>query len=184
MAECNIVEIIKDGQPVEPGKIGEVVITSLNNYEMPLIRYSIGDLAVQLDDSAPCSCGQGLPKIGTIQGRTQATIIGTKNQYLPGSFFARLFADSSVTIKHFQVIQNNFGEIDLNIVKASLYNDEALQKILTIIRRFLGEDLKINVHFVDKIALGKTGKMQHSISNLELDFDKAEFVGEKNNDQK
>ena len=45
VAEGYIVEILRDGEPARPGEIGEVVITDLNNYCMPFIRYRIGDLA-------------------------------------------------------------------------------------------------------------------------------------------
>ena len=32
-----------DGNPVKPGETGEIVVTDLDNYGMPLIRYRIGD---------------------------------------------------------------------------------------------------------------------------------------------
>jgi len=176
VAECNIIEIIKDGRPAMPGEIGEVVITELNNYDLPLIRYKLGDLAMQLDNSQPCLCGRGLPRIGTIQGRAQATIVGTSRQFIPGTFFARLFADHSYAVKQFQVVQNKFGEVDLNIVKANLFTDEVLAMILKTMKKFMGEDLVIHVNFVDQIALGRTGKMQHSVSHLNLDFDHANIL--------
>ena len=50
VAESYIVEILKDGAPAKPGEWGEVVITDLNNFCAPLIRYRVGDLAVAMDD--------------------------------------------------------------------------------------------------------------------------------------
>ena len=46
-AENMIVEIldIQTNQPVEPGKPGLVVITDLNNFSMPRLRYKLGDVA-------------------------------------------------------------------------------------------------------------------------------------------
>src|SRR5262249_13372679 len=38
VAEAYIVEVLRDGQPVAPGEVGEVVITDLNNFCMPFIR--------------------------------------------------------------------------------------------------------------------------------------------------
>ena len=57
MDESYIVELLVDGRPARPGEIGEVVITDLNNFSVPLIRYRIGDLAVASEATSPCPCG-------------------------------------------------------------------------------------------------------------------------------
>ncbi|MFA6322252.1 MAG: glycosyltransferase [Candidatus Buchananbacteria bacterium] len=180
VAECNIIEIIKDGRPALPGEIGEVVVTELNNFDLPLIRYKLGDLAMQIDNSQTCSCGRGLPRLGAIQGRAQATIVGTSRQFIPGTFFARLFADHSYAVKQFQVVQDKFGEVTINIVKANLFTDEVLSQILKTMKKFMGEDLVIHINYVDQIALGRTGKMQHSVSHLDLNFDHANILDHNN----
>lgn len=169
VAECNIVEVIKsNGSPAKPGETGMAVITDLNNYAMPLIRYQLGDLIVQRDKNEVCSCGRGLPLIGAIEGRPQATIIGVNNQYLPGSFFARYFGELDGKIKQFQVVQHKFGEIDLKLVKANLYTDVVLDNIIATIKNHLGVGIKINVEFADSIPLGKNGKRHHSLSYLDI----------------
>ena len=58
VAESYIVEVLKDGRPALPGEIGEVVITDLNNFCMPFIRYRVGDLAEAMDNTKPCSWHQ------------------------------------------------------------------------------------------------------------------------------
>jgi phenylacetate-CoA ligase len=68
VAENYIVEILRDGRPAAPGELGEVVITDLNNYCMPFIRYRIGDLAVAMDPRDQCPCGRGLPRVGSSRG--------------------------------------------------------------------------------------------------------------------
>jgi phenylacetate-CoA ligase len=168
VAENYIVEILKDGMPVEPGQMGEVVITDLNNYCTPFIRYRIGDLAIAMDKK--CSCGRGLPLIGEIKGRIQAIIIGTKKQYLPGTFFAHFLKDYDYAIRQFQVIQTQLGSITLKIIKGSRYTDAVLNEVLKTLKHYLGNDMIIDVEFVDKIPLGKTGKHHHSISKLNIDF--------------
>jgi len=168
VAEGTIIEIIKEGQIAKPGEVGEVVVTDLSNYAMPLIRYQIGDLAVQIDNSQPCPCGRGLPRIGQIWGRIQATIIGTRNQMIPGTFFARLFADYDYAVKRFQVVQEEFGSVTLKIVKASQFTNDVIEHAERQMKKHMGEDLKINVEFVDEVALGRTGKRQHSVSKLDV----------------
>ncbi|TFG81265.1 MAG: phenylacetate--CoA ligase family protein, partial [Chromatiales bacterium] len=66
-AENLIVEILDaDGKFCAPGETGEVVLTTLHNFAMPLIRYRLGDYAEFGD---PCPCGRGLPVLRRIHGR-------------------------------------------------------------------------------------------------------------------
>ncbi|MEQ1866465.1 MAG: hypothetical protein ABL996_17640, partial [Micropepsaceae bacterium] len=49
-ASSCIVEILDgEGQPVEPGQTGEVVVSPLNNRAMPLLRYCTGDRGAWID---------------------------------------------------------------------------------------------------------------------------------------
>ena len=169
VAESYIVEIIKNGRPAKPGEVGEVLVTDLNNRCMPFLRYRLGDLAKPAASST-CSCGRGLPLIGEIMGRTQSIVIGTEGQFLPGAFFAHLLKDYDYAIKQFQVYQERFGAIELRIVKGGRFSQGVLDQILGQLHDYLGRDLVIDVEFVDSLALVRTGKFQHSVSNLRFDF--------------
>jgi phenylacetate-CoA ligase len=172
VAESYIVEILKDGRPANPGEMGEVVVTDLNNYCMPLIRYRLGDLAVARDPSTPCACGRGLPLIGEIEGRVQALIVGKSGKYMPGTFFAHLFKDFDYLIKQYLVEQVVPGEVVLKIVKGPRFTDEEFCKVVTLLREFLGAETPIHIEFCEKIAMVRTGKQQGSLSRLNIDFQK------------
>ena len=165
-AESYIVEIVRDGRPARAGETGEVLVTDLTNFCVPLIRYALGDLAMARD--AACPCGRGLPLIGPIQGRVQAIIIGTNGCFLPGTFFAHLLKDYGHILKQFQVVQEKLGAIDFNVVEGPRFSEPELEKILALIRRHLGDDIEINVNHVDSIALVRTGKHRHSVSKLKI----------------
>jgi phenylacetate-CoA ligase len=165
-AESYIVEIVRDGRPALEGETGEVLVTDLTNFCVPLIRYALGDLATAT--TKQCACGRGLPLIGPIQGRVQAIIIGTNGCFLPGTFFAHLLKDYGHILKQFQVVQDRLGAIDFNVVKGPRFSEASLEKILELIRRHLGEDMQIDVHYVDQIALVRTGKHRHSVSRLKI----------------
>jgi phenylacetate-CoA ligase len=51
-----LVEIVRPGtgDPVAPGEVGEVVVTSLFNVDYPLIRFGTGDLSSILPGTSPC----------------------------------------------------------------------------------------------------------------------------------
>lgn len=170
VAEGYIVEILVDGRPALPGEVGEVVVTDLNNYCMPFIRYRIGDLAEAIDNSAPSVCGRGLPRIGAIQGRVQSIIQGTDGHFVPGTFFAHALKEYDYAISRFQVVQEEVGAIKFRVVKAARYSDETLDEIKALIRRYLGSSLRIDVVFEDQIEMVRTGKHLASISKLPVDF--------------
>jgi phenylacetate-CoA ligase len=165
-AESYIVEIVRDGRAAQPGEVGEVLVTDLTNLSVPLIRYSLGDLATATDEA--CPCGRGLPLVGAIQGRMQAIIIGTNGCFLPGAFFAHLLKDYGHILRQFQVVQETLGAIDFNVVKGPRFSDAALEELLALFRRHLGDDMAINVNYVDEIALVRTGKHRHSVSKVKI----------------
>jgi phenylacetate-CoA ligase len=170
VAEGYIVEILVDGRPAKLGEVGEVVITDLNNYCMPFIRYRIGDLAEAVDNSIPSTCGRGLPRIGEIQGRVQSIIQGTDGHFVPGTFFAHALKEFDYAISRFQVVQEEVGAIKLRVVKAQRYSDATLDEIQALIRRYLGEGLRIDVVFEESIEMVRTGKHLASVSKLPIDF--------------
>ena len=72
-SESVLVEILDEqGSPCAPGQVGRVVLTSLHNFAMPLIRYAIGDYA---EVGEPCPCGRGLPVLTRILGRRRNRVV-------------------------------------------------------------------------------------------------------------
>jgi phenylacetate-coenzyme A ligase PaaK-like adenylate-forming protein len=69
-----IVEIIdlKTQKPTKTGERGEIVVTTLSNEAMPLIRYRTGNISSIID--TPCTCGCNLPRLGKIEGRIESNI--------------------------------------------------------------------------------------------------------------
>lgn len=67
-----LLEIVRPGtgDPVEPGEVGEVVITSFNR-DYPLVRFATGDLSAVLDGIAPC--GRTNTRIRGWMGRADQT---------------------------------------------------------------------------------------------------------------
>ncbi len=166
--ESYIVEVLRDGQPATPGELGEVCITDLNNFCVPLIRYRLGDLAVLAEGA--CACGRGLPRLARVEGRVQAIILGTNGAFVPGTYFAHLLKDYDYAIRQFQVVQEREGHLHVKLIKGERYADRTLEEILGALRERLGADMDLDVEFVDHIPLGRTGKHYHSISRLNLNL--------------
>jgi phenylacetate-CoA ligase len=68
-----VVEIVDDaGRVLQPGEIGEVVVTPLAIEGMPLVRFKTGDVSFLIDE--PCVCGRNSPRLGPILGRKRQMI--------------------------------------------------------------------------------------------------------------
>jgi len=67
-----IVEIVRPGtgDPVPPGEVGEVVVTTLNS-DYPLIRFATGDLSAIMEGTSPC--GRTNVRIKGWMGRADQT---------------------------------------------------------------------------------------------------------------
>lgn len=83
-ADYYILEILdpENLQPVPPGEIGEMVVTTLRKEASPLIRYRTRDLTRLIDH--PCSCGSILPMHDRIMGRSDDMIIFRAVNIYPG----------------------------------------------------------------------------------------------------
>ena len=169
--ESYILEILVNGRPAEVGEVGEIVITDLNNYSMPLIRYRIGDMAIAIEQ-ADCACGRPHSQIGTISGRTQALISCTNGVWLPGTFFAHFFKDFDFAVQHYQITQESPEKFTLRIVPKSQFTQEVNNRIIGELKGYTGQDQLIEVELVEEIPLLKTGKRTPVVSNVKLDFQK------------
>jgi phenylacetate-CoA ligase len=170
MDESYLVEILVEDRPARPGEIGEIVITDLNNFSVPLIRYRIGDLAVAVDNSVPCACGRHLSRIGRIEGRTHAIVYCANGTWLPGSFFLHFFKDYEHAIRFFQIVQEQRGAFTLKIVKNRRYTEPEMDAIMMELRKFVGDDTKVDIEFCDSIPLLATGKRSPVVSMVREDF--------------
>jgi phenylacetate-CoA ligase len=64
-----VLELLDEcGRPVPDGEPGEVVVTGLNGFVQPFIRYRLGDVAVRSCEGA-CPCGRALPVLERVEGR-------------------------------------------------------------------------------------------------------------------
>lgn len=159
----SFVEILNEAlEPCKPGEAGKVYITTLNNYSMPLLRYDIGDVAVEAN-SKQCSCRRGLPLIARVTGRVTDYFINENGDYIYGGIFTRLFYFKK-WVKQFQVIQRDYDFIDIFIVGER--DEQELRSIEEKVRIIMGDDCKIKWSFVDEIQPTKSGKYLYTISKV------------------
>lgn len=165
-AENILLEIVgADGQPVAPGEPGEIVVTDLQNYGMPFIRYKIGDMAIQGHPDHLCPCGRGLPLINEVTGRTLDMIRLVNGNELSGEFFVR-FVGNKPGVCQFRVTQETLTEITIDLVVDQLFTDAVFRTMENDLREVLGTDLKIVFNRVDQLQPSPTGKFRVTVSKI------------------
>ena len=165
--ESVIVEILKDDEPASDNELGEIVFTSLDNFAMPFVRYKIQDIGRA--SSELCSCGRGLSTIKSIEGRDTDIVITPDGKYLIVHFFTWLF-EYIEGVDQFQVVQKKIDEINIKIVKNDKFTDADLSYIISQIKSEVGDDMNINIEFVDSIPPTKSGKRRFVISEVPIDY--------------
>jgi len=161
------VEIVNDkGTEVEDGEMGHVIVTNLNAFSMPLIRYRIGDLAIKLPaNSIPKTRELGLPVWQKIIGRDTDLVKTKLNKFLVVHSFTGIF-EHIPEIKQFCVIQNDLNGIVIEYIEGKGFYEDILNKIKKDITSYLDEPFEIVFKEVKNILSTKSGKPQLIISKL------------------
>lgn len=109
-----IVEIVTPGtgDPVAPGEVGEVVVTTLNP-DYPLIRFATGDLSAVLPGESPC--GRTNTRIKGWMGRADQTT-KIKGMFVRPEQVAQLVAKHP-EIARARVVATRDGEMDVLTVR-------------------------------------------------------------------
>ncbi|TRZ96996.1 MAG: phenylacetate--CoA ligase family protein [Rhodocyclaceae bacterium] len=164
-AENVFLEVVDDhGQACKSGEVGRVLITSLNNFATPLIRYEIGDCA---EVGEPCPCGRGLPVLKRIMGRYRNLLTlpdGTRRWPRLG-YESQL--QSIAPIELMQMIQTSLEEIQVRLVMARTLGDSEMRNLTTFIQGNLGYPFRLSFEYVDSIRNPANGKIEQFISLIE-----------------
>ena len=162
-AENVILEILDAaGQPCAPGVAGRVVITALQKFAMPLIRYAIGDYAVPGED---CSCGRSLPVIREILGRAR-NMLTLPNGERRWPLCDLVKIPQVRGIRQYQFVQTSPDRLVVRLVAGPEYVRDHEPQIVSFIRTRLGADFAIDFEYCDEIPR-RAGKFEDFISQLE-----------------
>lgn len=154
------VEILdEDGKEVKEGEIGHVVVTRLDAYAMPLIRYYLGDLAVKGSRRQGIDYEFDFPLIDFIIGRDTDIIRTLSGKFMIVHSFTGIFEHVS-EIKQFKIIQKDLNGIEIEYIKDNNFSEEVCRKIEAKINGHLKEDFPITWREVDDIKPTPSGKPQ------------------------
>ena len=162
-AENLLVEVVdEDGRPCAPGETGRVLVTTLHNFAMPLVRYELGDYA---EVGAPCDCGRGLPGLARIHGRRRNMVVlpdGRRHwPSLPSALWLAV-----APIEQFRVTQTDPSRLEIDYVMARPLTEEERSRLALALAQRLGHRFAIAWHKVERIERSAGGKYEDFVSEL------------------
>jgi len=160
-------ELVDDkGNPVPDGQIGRVIVTKLDGYAMPLIRYDNGDLAIKLPrDKYPTKRDLAFPLLEKVIGRNTDIVKTEDGKILIVHTFTGIF-EFFPEIIQFQIVQNDLDKIIIKYIPSKSFSPDILYIIEKDFREKTKSIIGIIWEEVSIINPSKSGKPQIIINNL------------------
>ncbi len=142
---------------------GNLIITNLNNYSMPFIRYRIGDIGVPATKQK-CECGRGLPLISKIIGRTTEVFSFNDGSKIAGEMFIHLMKD--FPLNEYQFVQKSEKEISLKHKREDKVDVALKKKIKETYAKYLPDDVALSFQEVENFEKTITGKFKFVMTDF------------------
>jgi len=164
-AEHVLVEIVDDaGHEVAPAQMGRVLITTLENYLMPLVRYEIGDYAVAA--RGECACGRTLPLLTRVLGRETNMLRNPEGRLVsgwPAVGTLREFPE----LKFFQLVQKSITQFCVRYVADQPLSPERESMVRAKLREDgLWERAEVAFEHVTEIGRAASGKFMVTLCEV------------------
>jgi phenylacetate-CoA ligase len=163
-AEHMMLEVLDEqGHPVGPGEMGRVVVTTLENRLMPLVRYEIGDFTTA--SRGPCRCGRTLPTFERVIGRSLNLFRLADGRLLSPWTFVEVLRDSRL-FRQFQIIQEALDRYTLNFAVDTPLTPEAREHFRAAFSKLVGSDITLSFEQFAEIPRTSGRKFMLAISRL------------------
>jgi len=163
-SESLVVEVLDDaGRACAPGEVGRVVVTTLHNATMPLVRYDMGDYA---ETGADCPCGRGLPVLKRIAGRMRNILITPTGGRVWPFIRNRSLHERAPSILQCQVVQKTRELLEVRLVVSAPLSTAQEQAVREWLLGGLPQGLQLRFAYVDAIPRKANGKFEDFYSEI------------------
>lgn len=157
-----IVELLDaHGRNVTEGKPGEITITHLDAFGMPMIRYRTGDMARH--STQACPCRRALYCLTDIAGRQTDMLRRPDGGYAHALSLIYVLRDTPA-VRTFQIEQQVDLSVDVHVEVERALTAADETRIISQMRHQLGGHLPVRINQVAQIETLPSGKHRHVIS--------------------
>lgn len=160
-ADSMIMEFMKNGESVDSGEKGKIVVTGLINRATPLIRYDIDDVGSLSEE--PCLCGRGLPLMKVLEGRKDDYIVLPSGRLVGPRILIgnlnKVFIGNE-EIFRIKITQEKKDRILLYIVENKKLSDVTIERCKELMDEVFQEPVEILIKVVDELPKSGRGKIR------------------------
>ncbi len=162
--ECSSgsMHIMADNLIVEVEESGEIIVTDLHNYAMPLIRYRLNDFSEF--STKKCSCGCTFPILEKIYGRAYDLVKLPNGETMHPEIVMYVFEefkDKFRGLRQFQFVQHDVDTASINLVVNNEFNKSVSENhFRDRLNEVLGTKLIFNFNYMDEIKRENSGKIR------------------------
>ena len=173
-----LVEVVDPytGEPLPPGRQGELVFTTLTKEALPVIRYRTGDVASL--NPEPCRCGRTFVRMSRVVGRTDDMLIVRGVNVYPSQVEAALVGLPQLS-PHYQIVvsrERTLDELEVRVEVDPLYHhalgglDPADERVQGLLRRaseslygVLGLHVRVTLAAPGSLPRSEGGKLRRVV---------------------
>jgi phenylacetate-coenzyme A ligase PaaK-like adenylate-forming protein len=153
LCDLNIVDVEDDSAPASP-----LLVTCLENFAMPFVRYKIGDVGALR--SGACPCGRTFPLLDLSIGRESDIFMTPEGREFHGEYFTHLMYGVA-GIARFQFFQPSAERVVLRVVPGTDFGPETkliLDSFRGKVRNEISAGMAFEISLVEDIPVSPTGK--------------------------
>jgi phenylacetate-CoA ligase len=149
--------------PSAPGEAGgELVLTNLESYALPIIRYRSGDVGAL--EPTPCPCGRGLPRLARVEGRRTDFLVTPSGKLMHA--LAAIYVLREVPgVREFQVVQERLDHVRVRVVPAGELSVAARASIVERLGGLFEGRARVEVETAESVS-SASGKHRYVISHV------------------
>lgn len=161
--DLSVYEFVRGERPVADGELGEIVVTTLRNRLMPVIRYRTGDLARPLGYT--CRCSHAHWPAFQIEGRIKDCLQTASGRLVTTRDVDQLFRGLD-GVDFYQLIQHGPDDYELLAIPAPSGEGDTVQSFVERARELLGDGARVRVRRVRELSAEKSLKYRLTVSSV------------------
>ena len=164
--EYGVTEVLDDEDRAVPaGTEGVLVGTSLHNIGMPMIRYRTTDRTALR--ARTCSCGRPLQLMEDVTTKAEDLLRLKDGRLIPPSVLTHPFKPLDC-IEASQLVQTDLDRLLIRLIPRKDYTEKHGRDLIRDLKTRLGDDMRIDLEFVEEMPRTARGKFKWVISQVDL----------------